>query len=104
MVFRYFGGKSLGVSELINAYHQAVLLAITNATIVEQTTIKHHQIIVNFALENDVFTILKQHKQKVNQLLYGNQITITFEVRKSLVQLVLSHLKEKHGLKATFIN
>ncbi len=62
VVVRYFGGKLLGVSGLINAYRSAAESAINNGEIIESTFRNYYEIIFPYSSLNDVMKIIKEEE------------------------------------------
>ena len=57
IVVRYFGGKLLGVSGLINAYFEASATSLSNAVIIEKKVIEQYQVIVDFLIQLALFLV-----------------------------------------------
>jgi uncharacterized YigZ family protein len=103
VVVRYFGGKLLGVPGLIQAYGEAATDALNNATLAEKIVMERHQLLMDVSAENEAFKLVKQFGLKIIDHQYGEQITLIFEVRKSIAGQVLSVIKDKRLFETTFL-
>ena len=98
VVVRYFGGTLLGVSGLINAYKMATANALSSAIIIEKTIDEVHEIEFAFENMNAIMKVLKDHSAKILSQGYTSNYTISFEIRRSLVAVVLEEIeKVKRG-------
>jgi uncharacterized YigZ family protein len=103
IVVRYFGGRLLGVPGLIQAYGGAANLALASATLSEQTITERHQLVFDYAQENDAFRLVKQFGLKVQSHIHAEKITIIFEIRKSEAEKVIQAIREHHLFETTFV-
>lgn len=104
VVVRYFGGKLLGVPGLIQAYGEAAADALNNTPVIEQVISEKHELKMDTAAENEAFKLIKQFGLKIVNHQYGEQISIIFEVRKSLAAQVLKAIHEKRLFETTFLS
>ncbi len=104
VVVRYFGGKLLGVPGLIQAYGEAAADALNNTPVVEKIITEKHEIRMDPVAENEAFKLVKQFGLKIVDHQYGEQISIIFEVRKSLAAQVLNAIREKRLFETTFLS
>ena len=83
VVVRYFGGTKLGVPGLINAYRQATLDAIQNATVIEKTI--DHTITLRFDYSQTTATmkLIKIYNPKIIEQSFDNYSTIKLAIRES---------------------
>jgi uncharacterized YigZ family protein len=103
IVVRYFGGKLLGVPGLIQAYGGAAVMALENARIVENTIMEQHQLVFDYAHENEAFRLIKQFGLKVLSHVHAEKITLIFEVRKNEAEKVISSIRKNHLFETSFI-
>ncbi len=98
-VVRYFGGTKLGVSGLINAYKTAAEEAIKQAT--TKIIYKTENVILSapFDAINDVMRLTKLEGVKLVNQQYGNEVSITLNVRLSMMEHLSKELKELHRIK-----
>jgi uncharacterized YigZ family protein len=103
IVVRYFGGKLLGVTGLINAYETAAMDALNKGNIAERVIYEQYELTVDYESEHDAFRIIKQFGLKVLQHHHSEQIRLLFEVRKSLSNQLLQAINEKPHFNIKFI-
>ncbi len=103
VVVRYFGGKLLGVPGLISAYHEASTDALNQGIIIEKIVCEHYELIFEYEQENEAFRIIKHFGLKIIQHHHTENISLIFEVRKSLADTVVKAIKEKHIFKINFL-
>lgn len=103
VVVRYFGGKLLGVPGLIEAYGQAANHVCNKAEKVEKLILEQYQLTLPLNQENEAFRVFKNLDAKVLEILYGEVISITFEIRKSMASKVLAALSNNPGFKTIFV-
>ncbi len=104
IVVRYFGGKLLGTSGLINAYKTAAASAIANSVILEKYVLDNYRLEFPYLSMNDVMKVIKeeeliQYDQKFEELC---KLTVSF--RNSKKEKVLNALSRIKGLKYEFVN
>jgi uncharacterized YigZ family protein len=100
VVVRYFGGTLLGVSGLIKAYKSAAADAILNSEIIIKTINARIEIVCTYEQLNNVMRIVKQEELIVlNQASNDTNITLTIEVRKSILEKVLGLLNKMEGVE-----
>jgi uncharacterized YigZ family protein len=78
IVVRYFGGKLLGVSGLINAYRSAAESAISNGEIGEFTVRDFYKIIFPYSALNEVMSIIKE--EDIDQKAHSFDLTCSLEI------------------------
>lgn len=78
VVVRYFGGKLLGVSGLINAYRSAAESAIANAEIGEFTVKDFYRITFPYSSLNEVMRIIKE--EEIDQGRHSFDLTCSLEI------------------------
>ena len=104
IVVRYFGGKLLGVSGLINAYGEAANDALNNGIIIEKIVCEQYQLSFEYEQENEAFRIIKHFGLKILQHHHTEKISLIFEVRKSQADQVIKAIKEKHFFEVKFLS
>ncbi len=103
IVVRYFGGKLLGVSGLINAYRSAAESAILNGEIVEYTIRDYYEISFPYIAMNDVMRIIKEEDidQTGHEFDLSCRININFRI--SAAERILNLMSRIEGLETRFI-
>jgi uncharacterized YigZ family protein len=94
VVVRYLGGKLLGVSGLINAYHVSGIEALTNAKIIEKQVIEQYEVEAEFILHNHLYKVSKNNVIKLYPNNNLNTNSFIFEVRKAKADEVLKQLND----------
>jgi len=92
VVVRYFGGKLLGVSGLINAYRSAAASALGNAGIVECQIREKLGLIFPYASLNDVMRIIKEEEITISEQRFELECSLTVSVRASSLEHVINQL------------
>ncbi|EDM38398.1 hypothetical protein PBAL39_02247 [Pedobacter sp. BAL39] len=103
VVVRYFGGTLLGVPGLINAYKSAAVEAIQAATITERTVNDVYNLHFEYMVMNDVMRVFKEEALTVLSQEFDNTCDIRFEVRKSMLNMVLGKLEKIDGIKLSYL-
>lgn len=103
VVVRYFGGTLLGVPGLINAYKSATIEALAEAQLVEKTVNDIYEVSFDFEFMNDVMKVVKEFSLKISNQVYDNRCTLTFEVRKAVLNQVLGKIEKIESIIATYI-
>ena len=83
VVARYFGGNLLGVPGLINAYRNAAIDAINNATIIVKTVNARIKISIPYELMNELLNVIRSESAEISKQEYGERMTFHISVRKS---------------------
>ena len=102
VVIRYFGGTKLGVSGLINAYKTATKDAIERNIIIEKFIQEKYQIHFPHEAMNQVMRILKRDSVEILNHEFQDSNIITFQVRKSEADEIISQLKKIDNLSVKF--
>lgn len=95
IVVRYFGGTKLGVPGLINAYKTAAQLAIQNASIVEKIASVKYLLEFDYGQMGHLMNTLKSLDINIVEKDFGDQASVTIDVRKSEEERLLIALKAK---------
>ncbi len=104
VVVRYFGGTLLGVPGLINAYKSATAEVLANAEFIQKTVNDVYEISFDFETMNDVMRVVKEFSLKISNQTYDNRCTLTIEVRKSILNQVLSKMEKIDSLTALYLS
>jgi uncharacterized YigZ family protein len=99
VVARYFGGKLLGVSGLINAYRSAAELAINNSEIVALIIQDYFELIFPYSSINDVMKVIKDEDISQSQQKFEIECKMTINFRSSARERILNSLSRINGLK-----
>jgi uncharacterized YigZ family protein len=92
IVVRYFGGKKLGASGLINAYKEAAQDAFNGAKIVEKFIEDQFKVVFRFEHTGPVMRALNDEWISVQENGYEETPFIIFSVRQSLTQETINRL------------
>lgn len=103
VVVRYFGGTLLGVPGLINAYKSATVEALANAEFVQKTVNDIYEISFDFVAMNDVMKVVKEFGLKISNQNYDNLCTLTIEVRKSILNQVLTKMEKIDSVSTQYL-
>jgi len=103
VVVRYFGGKLLGISGLINAYRTAAEDAINNAQATEKMIMQSWSISFTYLSMNDVMKVLKEEGCDQQSHQYGNDCSIEISMRASSAERTLERLKKINNLTAKWV-
>jgi len=102
VVVRYFGGTLLGVPGLINAYKQAAIDVLNNATIIEKTVQDVYSLQFNHEQMNDVMRLIKEHNLNILSQQFDTVCTLQIGIRKTKVNEVLGRLEKLQSLKIDY--
>lgn len=104
VVVRYFGGTLLGVGGLINAYKEAAVDAINNATIVEKTVNVLLEIKFEHLQINAVMKIIKDENLEIKSQNFDLNCNVLVSVRKNNWLKVEGLFKKISNLEIKIIN
>jgi uncharacterized YigZ family protein len=99
VVVRYFGGKLLGVSGLINAYRSAAESALKNSEITELYIQDYYELTFPYAAVNDVMKIIKDAEAGQSQQKFELECRMIINFRTSARERILNALSRIDGLK-----
>jgi uncharacterized YigZ family protein len=99
VVVRYFGGKLLGVSGLINAYRSAAESALKNSEIIELYIQDFYELIFPYGAINDVMKIIKDDEVGQSQQKFELECRMIINFRSSARERILNALSRIDGLK-----
>jgi len=100
VVVRYFGGKKLGISGLINAYRTAAENAIKNAKIIEKTIDVNLYLTFSYSFMDRVMYIFDKMGVKIIEQVFTTDCKINATIRKSKKDELLTQLT-KNGVKVS---
>ena len=93
VVIRYFGGKKLGISGLINAYKTASKMAIENAEMIKAEDKRVMLLEFDYANLNSVMGIISKNKLNVLKIENKERCIVKIDITQKLTQNVLDKLK-----------
>ncbi len=93
VVIRYFGGKKLGISGLINAYKTASKMAIENAEMIKAEDKRVMLLEFDYANLNSVMGIISKNKLNVLKIENKERCIVKIDITQKLTQNVLNKLK-----------
>jgi uncharacterized YigZ family protein len=99
IVVRYFGGKLLGVSGLINAYRSAAEAAINNSQIAEMSIMDYFELIFSYSSINDVMKIIKDNEISQSDQKFELECRMTINFKTSDRENILNALTRIEGLR-----
>jgi len=103
VVVRYFGGTLLGVPGLINAYKSATVEALNAIEIITKTVNDVYELEFDYLMMNDVMRVMKEEQLNIIKQSFDTYCSLTFEVRKANLNLVIKKLDKIEGLKITYL-
>jgi uncharacterized YigZ family protein len=98
VVIRYFGGKLLGVSGLINAYRSAAESAINNNEIIELFVRDYYELIFPYSSVNDVMKVIKNDAITQSDQKFELECRVNINFRTSAREKILNELSIIDGL------
>ncbi|HDP75787.1 MAG TPA: YigZ family protein [Bacteroidales bacterium] len=102
VVIRYFGGKKLGVSGLINAYKTAAHDALANAKIFTRTVDAIYRVTFGYTMINKAMRLVKDLNLQIVAQQFDNTCFIRVRIRRSMENEFLSKCSKIEGLIADF--
>ena len=99
VVVRYFGGKLLGVSGLINAYRTATESALKNSEIIEMYIEDYYELRFPYTAINDVMKVIKEEGAGQSLQKFELECSLTINFRTSSRIRILNILSRIGGLK-----
>lgn len=102
-VSRYFGGRLLGVSGLLNAYRSAAASALQNVVIEEMTLREYYKIVFPYNSLNDAMRVLKEEETGQTDQFFGLECSIVINFRVSAKEKILARLSRIEGITIDFI-
>lgn len=99
VVVRYFGGKKLGASGLINAYRTAAAEALEAAKIIKVKIRSYHQVTFTYERMNDVLRFLKHDEMKIESQNYLEICKLVFSIPLEHEQQLLNSLSKLYDIE-----
>lgn len=93
VVVRYFGGIKLGTSGLIEAYREAAVSVLDNATVEERTVNAVVRITYDYALMNAVMRVVKEEEPRICLQDFQLRCVLELEIRKSKLENLLNKFR-----------
>jgi len=103
VVSRYFGGRLLGVSGLINAYRSAAESALANAEKIDHVINEFYEIYYPYRVMNDVMMIIKEENIGQSDHLFDLECRIIINFRLSAREKILARFSRVEDLKYIFL-
>ncbi|MFH1321325.1 MAG: YigZ family protein [Bacteroidota bacterium] len=103
VVVRYFGGKLLGTSGLINAYRSAAADALDNAEIITKTVNDIYEITFDYAVMNDVMKIIKQENLKQSDHDYQSKCKLILAIKRNKSDRIFVELKKSCNIGVKYL-
>jgi uncharacterized YigZ family protein len=98
VVTRYFGGKLLGASGLINAYRTAAESAIKNAEVIELAIHDHLEIYFDWQAMNQIMQLINEEDIVQSDHLFDTVCTMKISFKRSRRERVISALERVNNL------
>jgi uncharacterized YigZ family protein len=99
VVVRYFGGKLLGTSGLINAYRSAAKAAIDNSEITVVYIRDYFELIFAYSSVNEVMKIIKDNEINQSDQKFELECQVTINFKTSDREKILNALSRIEGLR-----
>jgi len=99
VVVRYYGGKKLGASGLINAYKTSAAEALAAAEIIKIKIRSYHQVTFTYERMNDVMRFLKHDEMKIESQNYLEICKLTFSIPLEYEQQLLNNLSKLYDIE-----
>lgn len=99
VVVRYYGGKKLGASGLINAYKTAAANAIKESKIIKIKIRSYYKVQFMYERMNDLMRFLKHEEMKIESQNYGHQCELTFSIPVEYEEALLSKLGKLYDIE-----
>ena len=99
VVIRYFGGKLLGVSGLINAYRSAASEALDRSLIMELKVNHHFKLEFGYPQMNSVMKVIKDFQLEFEDQQFDMECSLTLKVWKRIEVQVVEKLTSIEGCK-----
>lgn len=99
VVVRYYGGKKLGVSGLINAYKSSTEDALNKAIIIEKEISHTYEIVCSYTIINDVLNFLKKDNITIIEKEFDKRCKILIELPESTQNHTIASLNQIEGIE-----
>ncbi|MDP4221702.1 MAG: YigZ family protein [Bacteroidota bacterium] len=104
IVVRYFGGKLLGTSGLINAYRTSAESAIRNGEIIERHVQENYELHFPYSALNDIMKLVKEEDMQHSDQIFELECAMKVFFRRSRAEMILEKFSRIDGLEARKIN
>lgn len=98
VVVRYFGGRKLGVSGLVNAYRSAARIALEKATIIKREIQIYFEVHCTYVMIDKVIQIAKKNRWDIKAQKNTDFCEFLLAVRESDKDRLLQALGHFHGV------
>lgn len=99
LVVRYYGGKKLGASGLINAYKTAAAESLNAAKIVEIKIRSYYEVFFKYERMNDLMRMLKHEQLKILGQTFNDGCQLQFSIPLADEAVVLQNLGKLYDIK-----
>ncbi|MCK4700835.1 MAG: YigZ family protein [Bacteroidales bacterium] len=103
IVIRYFGGKLLGVSGLINAYKTAAADALSNTKIITKTIRDLYELTFAYTIINNVMRLIEEEKLTIVKQTFEADCTIRIGVRLSKSEAIKKRIEKSPEVTIKYI-
>lgn len=103
IVIRYFGGKLLGVSGLINAYRTAAADALSSTKIITKTIRDLYELTFPYTIINDVMRLIEEEKLTIVEQTFEAVCTIRIGVRLSKSEAIKNRIDKSPDVTIKYI-
>lgn len=103
IVIRYFGGKLLGVSGLINAYKTAAADALSNTKIITKTIRDLYELTFAYTIINNVMRLIEEEKLTIVKQIFEADCTIRIGVRLSKSEAIKKRIEKSPEVTIKYI-
>ena len=98
VVVRYFGGKLLGVSGLIQAYKEAALDAINNSVIITGTLEFLLEVNFEYNAMNDLMQLIKEEQLEIIESQFDLRSRLRLKVRSAKLEMIKMKIEKTEGV------
>ncbi len=99
LVVRYFGGKKLGASGLINAYKTSAAQSLLAAKIITIKIRSYYQVSFNYERMNDLMRFLKHDELKIIEQSFDKNCKLNFSIPLAEAETVLERLGKLYDIE-----
>ncbi len=103
IVTRYFGGKKLGASGLVNAYKTATRYALDNASFIERTIKDIYQVKFRYEDTNVIMKIIGEKNLQQLEQVFDIESKIIFSIRKSESDRIFKLISRNKKLEIRYL-
>jgi len=103
IVIRYFGGKLLGVSGLINAYRTAAADALSHTRIINKTVSDLYELTFAYTIINDIMRLIEEEKLTIVKQTFEADCTIIISVRLGKSEAIKKRIEKSSAITIKYI-